>query len=137
MPIDRREFMIASGAAIASTPTAKEAGGKIRAAILETQHGHVRGKLQAMIDSDQPLFRARKPTASGSADLQGASARRSDSEVTRQGDYINRKAISSRTREATLRPCCRAGRNRHCRTASTAFLSSPRPKCRSTSMFLA
>ena len=62
--------MIASGAAIAATPTAKGAGGKIRAAILGTQHGHVRGKLQAMIDSDQPLFRARKPTASGSADLE-------------------------------------------------------------------
>ncbi len=51
MPIDRREFMIASGAALAATPAAPGADRKIRAAILGTQHGHVRGKLQAMIDS--------------------------------------------------------------------------------------
>ena len=52
-------------------------------------------------------------------------------------NHISRNAISSRTREAILRPCWRAGRNRHCRTESTAFLSSPRPRCRRTTMFLA
>lgn len=51
MPVDRREFMIASGAALAATPAAQGADRTIRAAILGTQHGHVRGKLQAMIDS--------------------------------------------------------------------------------------
>ncbi len=50
MPIDRREFLMAPGVAIAAA-AAKAADGKIRAAILGTQHGHVRGKLQAMIDS--------------------------------------------------------------------------------------
>ena len=67
--------------------------------------------------------------------LQGA--RGSNGHAAQRENYISRKAISSRTREATLRPCWRAGRNRHCRTASTAFLSSPRPRCRRTSMFLA
>lgn len=51
MPIDRRQFLIAPGVAVASAAAAQAAGGKIRAAILGTQHGHVRGKLQAMIDS--------------------------------------------------------------------------------------
>ncbi len=51
MPIDRREFLMAPGLALAAAPAAGEAGGRIRAAVLGTQHGHVRGKLQAMIDS--------------------------------------------------------------------------------------
>ncbi len=51
MSIDRREFIISSGAAMAAASTAKAAEAKIRAAVLGTQHGHVRGKLQAMIDS--------------------------------------------------------------------------------------
>ncbi len=51
MPIDRREFLMAPGVAMAAASTASAAGGKVRAAILGTQHGHVRGKLQAMLDS--------------------------------------------------------------------------------------
>ena len=51
MPVDRREFLISSGAAVAATGTAAAAEGKIRAGILGTQHSHVRGKLQAMLDS--------------------------------------------------------------------------------------
>lgn len=51
MSIDRREFIISSGAAMAAASSARGAGSKIRAGILGTQHGHVRGKLQAMIDS--------------------------------------------------------------------------------------
>ncbi|MCY4596676.1 MAG: Gfo/Idh/MocA family oxidoreductase [Bryobacterales bacterium] len=51
MSIDRRGFLIASGAAMAAASCAQGAGAKIRAAVLGTQHGHVRGKLQAMIDS--------------------------------------------------------------------------------------
>ena len=52
MPIDRRQFMMAPGVAMAAATAARGAGGAtIRAAVLGTQHGHVRGKLQAMIDS--------------------------------------------------------------------------------------
>ena len=51
MSIDRREFLTASGAALATAGSARGAGSKIRAGVLGTQHGHVRGKLQAMIDS--------------------------------------------------------------------------------------
>ena len=51
MSIDRRQFIISSGAAMATASGAKGTGGRIRAAVLGTQHGHVRGKLQAMIDS--------------------------------------------------------------------------------------
>ena len=51
MPIDRREFLMAPGVAMAAASTARAAGETIRAAVLGTQHGHVRGKLQAMIDS--------------------------------------------------------------------------------------
>lgn len=51
MSIDRRQFIISSSAALAATTSAKGAGGGIRAGVLGTQHGHVRGKLQAMIDS--------------------------------------------------------------------------------------
>ena len=51
MSIDRREFIISSGAAMAAASSAQGAGSKIQAAVLGTQHGHVRGKLQAMIDS--------------------------------------------------------------------------------------
>lgn len=52
MSIDRREFLLAPGVAMAAAATAQGAGKQIRAAVLGTQHGHVRGKLQAMIDSD-------------------------------------------------------------------------------------
>ena len=51
MSIDRREFLISSGAALAAAGAAKGAEAKIRAAVLGTQHSHVRGKLQAMLDS--------------------------------------------------------------------------------------
>lgn len=51
MPIDRREFLMAPGVAMAAASSARAASGTIRAAVLGTQHGHVRGKLQAMIDS--------------------------------------------------------------------------------------
>lgn len=51
MSIDRREFIISSGAAMAAASSACAAQASIRAGILGTQHGHVRGKLQAMIDS--------------------------------------------------------------------------------------
>ena len=51
MPIDRREFLMAPGVAMATAAVARGAGTKIRAGVLGTQHGHVRGKLQAMIDS--------------------------------------------------------------------------------------
>ena len=51
MPIDRRQFLVSSGAALAAASTAKGQGPKIRAAVLGTQHSHTRGKLQAMIDS--------------------------------------------------------------------------------------
>ncbi|MDE0110315.1 MAG: Gfo/Idh/MocA family oxidoreductase [Bryobacterales bacterium] len=51
MSIDRREFLVSSGAAMAAASTATAAEGRIRAAVLGTQHGHVRGKLQAMLDS--------------------------------------------------------------------------------------
>ena len=51
MPIDRREFLMVSGATLAAASSASAAAGKIRAAVLGTQHGHVRGKLQAMLDS--------------------------------------------------------------------------------------
>ena len=43
-------------------------------------------------------------------------------------DQIKRKAISSRRRDGTLRPPLRAGRKRHCCTASTALSSRPRPR---------
>ena len=42
---------MAPGLAMAAAPSARAAGRRIRAAVLGTQHGHVRGKLQAMIDS--------------------------------------------------------------------------------------
>lgn len=51
MSIGRREFLAASGAAAASAAQAAATKPAIRAAILGTQHGHVRGKLQAMLDS--------------------------------------------------------------------------------------
>ena len=51
MPMDRREFLIAPGVAMAAASSARGAGGKIRAAVLGTQHGHVQGKLRAMLDS--------------------------------------------------------------------------------------
>lgn len=51
MPIDRREFIASSAAAVAAAQGASGAGAPIRTAVLGTQHGHVRGKLQAMIDS--------------------------------------------------------------------------------------
>ena len=51
MPIDRREFLMAHGVALAAASSACVVGGKIRTAILGTQHSHVRGKLQAMLDS--------------------------------------------------------------------------------------
>lgn len=50
MPIGRREFLM--GSALAARTVAHAASErKIRAAILGTQHSHVRGKLQAMRDS--------------------------------------------------------------------------------------
>ena len=42
----RRSFLLAAGASAATAAT-----GRIRAAVLGTQHGHVVGKLQAMLDS--------------------------------------------------------------------------------------
>ncbi len=51
MSIDRREFLTSSSAALAAASAAKGAGSRVRAAILGTQHSHVRGKLQAMLDS--------------------------------------------------------------------------------------
>lgn len=51
MPMDRREFLVAPGTAVAAASSVSAVGDKIRAAILGTQHGHVRGKLRAMLDS--------------------------------------------------------------------------------------
>ncbi len=53
MPINihRRNFLASSGVALAAATGAPGQGPKIRAAVLGTQHGHVRGKLQAMMDS--------------------------------------------------------------------------------------
>lgn len=48
MALDRRNFLLAPGAAMAAAAAAPT---RIRAAILGTQHSHVRGKLQAMLDS--------------------------------------------------------------------------------------
>ncbi|MEX2303682.1 MAG: Gfo/Idh/MocA family oxidoreductase [Bryobacterales bacterium] len=53
-PIERRDFLKTAGAALAAASTAASgaaATGKIRAAVLGTQHSHVRGKLAAMIES--------------------------------------------------------------------------------------
>jgi predicted dehydrogenase len=53
-PIERRDFLKTAGAALAAASTAASgaaATGKIRAAILGTQHSHVRGKLAAMLNS--------------------------------------------------------------------------------------
>jgi predicted dehydrogenase len=50
-PIDRRNFLRTAGAALAASSGAAAATGKIRAGILGTQHGHVRGKLSAMLES--------------------------------------------------------------------------------------
>lgn len=49
--MDRRNFFRAAGMAITSASSAAAAGGRIRAAILGTQHSHTRGKLKAMLDS--------------------------------------------------------------------------------------
>lgn len=46
--MNRRQFITASGAAVTA---AAATGPAIRAAVLGTQHSHVRGKLQAMLDS--------------------------------------------------------------------------------------
>ncbi|MDE0102663.1 MAG: Gfo/Idh/MocA family oxidoreductase [Bryobacterales bacterium] len=51
MSLDRRAFLMSSTAALAGAGRAKAQSAKIRAAVLGTQHSHVRGKLQAMIDS--------------------------------------------------------------------------------------
>ena len=51
MPTDRRQFLVSSGAALAAASSLPAQGPKIRAAVLGTQHGHTKGKLQAMIDS--------------------------------------------------------------------------------------
>ena len=39
MPIDRRQFLMAPGVAMAAAAAGQAADGKIRAAILGTQHG--------------------------------------------------------------------------------------------------
>lgn len=49
--MDRRHFLQYAGVAAASASQARSAITVIRAGILGTQHGHVRGKLQAMKDS--------------------------------------------------------------------------------------
>lgn len=51
MAMDRRDFLMAPGVAMAAAGTTRAATGAIQAAVLGTQHGHVRGKLEAMIDS--------------------------------------------------------------------------------------
>lgn len=50
-PIDRRDFLRTAGVALAASSGAAAATGPIRAAILGTQHSHVRGKLAAMRNS--------------------------------------------------------------------------------------
>lgn len=49
--LDRRKFLRTAGMAMAAASSAGAAEGKIRAAILGTQHSHTRGKLKAMLDS--------------------------------------------------------------------------------------
>lgn len=50
-PIERRDFLKTAGATLAAASGAAAATGKIRAAVLGTQHSHVRGKLAAMLES--------------------------------------------------------------------------------------
>jgi predicted dehydrogenase len=50
-PIERRDFLKTAGAALAAASGTAAATGKIRAAILGTQHSHVGGKLAAMLES--------------------------------------------------------------------------------------
>lgn len=50
-PIERRDFLKAAAVALATAPGAAAIEGKIRAAILGTQHSHVHGKLAAMLES--------------------------------------------------------------------------------------
>lgn len=49
--MDRRNFLRTAGMAMAAASSAGAAAGKIRAAILGTQHSHTGGKLKAMLDS--------------------------------------------------------------------------------------
>jgi len=49
--IDRRDFLRTAGLAMAAASSVGAAAGRIRAAILGTQHSHTGGKLKAMLDS--------------------------------------------------------------------------------------